>query len=117
MDPSGMSPTPQLNVAEAIIKIQDGALLLDVRESNEWNAGHAPEAVHVPMGELASHLNRLDRAQEIVVICRSGRRSDDVADALRSLGFEAYNFAGGMQAWQQAGRDVRTPAGEPGTVI
>lgn len=117
MNTMGTSPTPQLGVVEAVAKLQEGALLLDVREINEWNAGHAPEAVHVPLGELGSHVDRLDPAQEIVVICRSGRRSDDAAGALRSIGFDAFNLAGGMQAWQKAGRDVRTPSGDPGTVI
>jgi rhodanese-related sulfurtransferase len=117
MDTQATPPTPQLDVVEAVAKLQEGALLLDVREISEWNAGHAPEAIHIPLGELASHLGRLDLAQDIVVICRSGRRSNDAAGALRSVGFDAYNFAGGMQAWQQAGRDVLTPSGDPGTVI
>ena len=117
MDTMGTPPTPQLNVVEAVAKLGGGALLLDVREINEWNAGHAPEAVHIPLGDLESHIGRLDQAREIVVICRSGRRSDDAAGALRSIGFDAYNFAGGMQAWQRAGRDVLTPSGDPGSVI
>jgi rhodanese-related sulfurtransferase len=51
-----------------------------------------------------------------VVICRSGRRSDDAAGALMSIGFDAYNITGGMQAWQGAGHEVVTPAGAPGSV-
>lgn len=117
MNSFGHAHTPQLTPDEAATVLEAGALLLDVRELDEWNAGHAPEATHVPLGDLMSRIERLDRNLQLVVICRSGRRSDDAAAALRKAGFDAYNYAGGMQAWQQAGGVVLTPEGLPGTVI
>ena len=113
----GHTHTPQLTAAEAVAMLRDGALLLDVRELDEWNAGHAPEATHIPMGELGAQIGRVDPAQPIIIICRSGRRSDHAAAALRNAGYDAYNFSGGMHAWQQAGGTVLTTAGHPGSVI
>ena len=117
MNALGPTHTPQLSAAEAVAMLREGALLLDVREMDEWNAGHAPEATHIPMGELGSQIGRVDPSQPIIIICRSGRRSDHAAAALRNAGYDAYNFSGGMQAWQQAGGTVLTPSGLPGSVI
>jgi rhodanese-related sulfurtransferase len=117
MSTFGHTHTPQLSAPEAVALLEQGAVLLDVREADEWQAGHAPEAVHVPLGELASQVSRIDRSQQIVIICRSGRRSDHATAALRNAGYDAYNFSGGMHAWQQAGGAVLTPSGHPGTVI
>ncbi len=113
----GHTHTPQLTAPEAVALLQQGAALVDVREMDEWRAGHAPEATHVPLGELAEQVGRMDPARQIVVICRSGRRSDLATAALRNAGYDAYNFSGGMQAWQQAGGAVLTPTGHPGSVI
>ena len=113
----GHTHTPQLTAAEAVAMLRDGALLLDVRELDEWNAGHAPEATHIPMGELGAQIGRVDPAQPIIIICRSGRRSDHAAAALRNAGYDAYNFSGGMQAWQFSGGDVVAAEGSSGTVI
>lgn len=111
------TPPPQLSAGEAVAMLRDGALLVDVREMHEWTAGHASEAIHIPLGQLGSRLSSLDRARRIVIICRSGRRSDHATAALRAAGYDAFNFSGGMQAWQQAGGAVLTPAGLPGSVI
>lgn len=109
--------TFDLTAGEAVEMLRQGALLLDVREMDEWNAGHAPEATHIPLGELGSQISRVDPVRPIVIICRSGRRSDHAATALRAAGYDAYNFSGGMHAWQQAGGAVLTPSGLPGSVI
>lgn len=109
--------TPQLSAAEAVDLMHQGAILLDVREDDEWRAGHAPQAVHIPLGLLGQQVGQLDASKPIVIICRSGRRSDHAAGALRNAGYDAYNFSGGMQAWHQAGGDVVTPDGTPGSVI
>lgn len=117
MNAFGHPHTPQLPAAEAVALLKQGAVLLDVREMDEWNAGHAPQAIHIPLGELGSQVSRMDPSQQIVIICRSGRRSDHATAALRNAGYDAYNFSGGMQAWQQAGGAVLTPTGHPGSVI
>jgi rhodanese-related sulfurtransferase len=97
--------------------LRQGALLVDVRENDEWQAGHAPEATHVPLSDLESRIIRVPRTQQLVIICRSGRRSDFAAASLRQAGYDAYNFSGGMHAWQQAGGAVLTSTGQPGSVI
>lgn len=91
--------------------VPDGAWLLDVREHDEWAAGHAPQATHIPMGELGARTAELPRDQEIYVICRSGGRSARAALALNGAGWQAVNVAGGMQDWAAAGRPMATDSG------
>jgi rhodanese-related sulfurtransferase len=109
--------TPQVTAAEAVALLAQGALLIDVREDDEWRAGHAPEATHIPLSQLGAEISRVDPARQIVIICRSGRRSDHATAALRTAGYDAYNFSGGMHAWHQAGGAVQTLDGQPGSVI
>ena len=108
---------PQIGPTEADARIVTGAYLLDVREPDEWQAGHAPAAHHLPMGEVAGSADGLPRAVDIVVICRSGARSQRVAEFLRSQGLAASNLAGGMRAWAASGLAVVTDEGAEGTVI
>ncbi len=111
-----MSPNHDIGPADAARLVQDGeAVLLDVREPDEWAAGHATAAIHVPLGRLTVDAVPPDRP--IVAVCRSGHRSGQAADALRGAGFDARNLAGGMQAWAQAGLPVLRADGSPGTVI
>jgi len=102
---------------EAARRVDEGAILLDVREPDEWEAGHSPDAVHVPLAALAASIDRLDKDQPIVTVCRVGGRSERAAAALLQRGYDAVNLAGGMQAWQAAGMPVVTESGEPGQVI
>ena len=76
--------------------------LLDVREPEEWVAGHVEGAVHVPMAELAARQDELATDRTILAICRSGVRSDHVTQALRHAGYDAENLDGGMHAWEEA---------------
>jgi rhodanese-related sulfurtransferase len=92
------------------------ALLLDVRQPGEWLAGHAPDARHVPMDDVAASLDALPRDRRIVALCRSGGRSGRVTELLVAQGYDAWNLAGGMQAWAASGRPVVTDAGGPGAV-
>ena len=93
------------------------ALWLDVREDDEWQAGHAPAAVHVAMRDLPDHLERLRDSRRIVVICRSGNRSGKVTAWLLNHGIDAVNMIGGMQAWEAAGLPVASLDGAVGSVI
>ena len=77
--------------------------LLDVREAWELNVASVPGIVHIPMGEVAERVGEIDRNREVVVMCRSGRRSLEVAKYLQQNGFRAVNLAGGILAWS---RDV-----------
>lgn len=80
----------------------DEVFLLDVREPHEWAAGHAPDAHHLPMGELAARQHELPQDKLIVGVCRSGARSGTVVDALTRAGYQAENMEGGMLAWREA---------------
>lgn len=94
-----------------------GALLLDVRDVQEWMAGHAPTAEHVPMSELPIHVADLPRGSTIICICRAGGRSRRVTAWLRDRGFDAVDLTGGMMAWAAAGLPVVNHAGHAGTII
>ena len=111
-----MSETPAVDVAEARHRLDGGAVLLDVREPDEWEAGHAPEATWIPMGDVGARHAELPTDRPVVVVCRSGARSARVTDALVGAGHDATNLAGGMQAWNAAGLPVVTDAGTPGRV-
>lgn len=101
---------PTVSVAE----LPSGSTLLDVRESDEWAAGHAPDAVHIPMSELGGRLEELPADDPLYVICRSGGRSARVAAYLNANGWDATNVEGGMQSWHAAGRPmVGEHPGEP----
>jgi rhodanese-related sulfurtransferase len=91
--------------------VPDGAWLLDVREDDEWAAGYAPGARHIPLGQLGARSTEVPRDETIYVICRSGMRSGRAAQALTAAGWEAINVAGGMQDWAAAGRPMTTDSG------
>jgi rhodanese-related sulfurtransferase len=108
---------PAVGPEEAARRVDEGAVLLDVREPDEWHAGHAPDAVHVPLAALAASIGRFDKDQPIVAVCRVGGRSERAAGVLLQRGYDAVNLAGGMQAWYSAGMPVVTDSGDPGQVI
>jgi rhodanese-related sulfurtransferase len=102
------------NVAQVpAIEVPAGAYLLDVREHEEWDAGHVPGAVHIPLGELGARYTELDRDLPLYVICRSGYRSDHAAQALAGAGWDASNVADGMMGWQAAGLPMTSESGQP----
>jgi len=111
-----MRDVPPVAVPKANQRLEAGAVLLDVRESDEWEAGHAPEATWIPMGELGARQAELSTEQAVLVVCRSGGRSARVTTALLGAGYDATNLAGGMQAWDAAGLPVVTDDGTPGRV-
>jgi DMSO/TMAO reductase YedYZ molybdopterin-dependent catalytic subunit/rhodanese-related sulfurtransferase/glyoxylase-like metal-dependent hydrolase (beta-lactamase superfamily II) len=102
--------TPQVSARAAGSLLEDGAVLLDVREPGEWQSGHAPQAILIPMGEVQARRHELPEAQRIVVVCRSGGRSAAITDTLRAHGYDAVNLTGGMCAWAAAGLPVVTEA-------
>jgi rhodanese-related sulfurtransferase len=98
-----VSEARQIPADEAIALVAGDGWLLDVREQNEWDAGHSPEAHLIPMGEVMDRLDEIPLDSEVVVICHSGYRSWQVTKALVDGGYDAVNVAGGMEAWQSAG--------------
>jgi rhodanese-related sulfurtransferase len=97
---------PTVQVSDVPGELPEGAVLLDVREDDEWAAGHAPGALHVPMGEIASRLDELPADAELFVICRSGGRSARVTQFLNANGWDAVNVDGGMSHWAASGRPL-----------
>jgi rhodanese-related sulfurtransferase len=97
--------------------LPDGAVLLDVREDDEWAAGHIDGAVHVPMNRVPNTVAydpaALPPDQPIVVVCKMGARSAAVAAWLNGNGFDARNLDGGMLAWSRAGRPMVSESGGP----
>lgn len=106
-----------VDFAEAQELLAAGAVLLDVRENREWNAGHAPGAVHIPSGQLAAQASRrVPKGRPVVVVCASGSRSKGAARVLHSLGIEAHNLRGGMRGWERAGGPVVGKGNRPGMI-
>jgi rhodanese-related sulfurtransferase len=108
---------PEVTADEGHRLVEEGALLLDVREADEWDAGHAPAAVWIPLGEISARASELPREGRIVAICRSGARSLAVTSALIDAGYDAVNHEGGMRAWAAEDYEVVAGDGLPGTVI
>jgi rhodanese-related sulfurtransferase len=102
-------PSEPREIPAATVPAQ--AWVLDVREDEEWAAGHAPDARHIPMAQLAVRAAEIPQGEPVYVICRSGVRSAMVAQALAQAGWEAINVAGGMQDWAAAGRPMVTDGG------
>ena len=96
--------------------VPQDAYLLDVREQDEWDAGHAPQAVHIPMGELSDRAAEVPRDRDVYVICRSGMRSAQVTIALNNAGWLAKNVDGGMKRWVEVGRPIRAEGDGPAYV-
>jgi len=102
---------------EDVSKRRSDLHLLDVREQDEWDAGHIEGAQHIPLGQLAARLTEIPKAQTVVAVCRSGSRSDRAAKGLRQSGFLAENLDGGVTAWSRSGLPLVAKGGGPGRVI
>ena len=93
------------------------AILIDVREDDEWQAGHAPEAVHLPMMQVPERLAEIPAQGDVVIVCRSGHRSAEVVRYLIAQGYDnVRNLAEGMFGWVAAGRPLVSEDGD-GPVI
>jgi rhodanese-related sulfurtransferase len=103
-------------VSAVPLTLDESVVLLDVREDDEWQRGHAEGAQHIPMGDVPTRIDEIDRDATLYVVCHAGGRSLRVAQYLARNGFEPINVTGGMLAWEQAGRPVTTDGGTPGTV-
>jgi queuine tRNA-ribosyltransferase len=106
----------QTTITDLPAEFGPSAVLLDVREDDEWQRGHAAAAQHIPMGEVPGRLDEIDRSATLYVICKAGGRSAKVAQFLARDGFEPINVDGGMLAWAEAGRPVVAGDGSPGSI-
>ena len=89
------------------LRKQPNVVLIDVREPNEYAAGHIPEATLIPQGQVEQRLAEIPKDKQVVLVCRSGRRSGEVTKVLTDKGYDAQNMAGGMLKWTAAGFDVK----------
>lgn len=98
-----MSEIPTTTVHD----VADDALLIDVREHDEWAAGHAPNAIHIPLGELPVRLDEIPETDGTLgIVCRMGGRSARAVAWLAQQGFDVANVEGGMLAWHRAGKQI-----------
>lgn len=104
-DPIEIGPQQAVELRDA------GAVIVDVREQEEWDAGRIPGATHIPLMELSERAGSLPADQPIVFQCKAGGRSLMAAQALRAAGRQAYSLAGGLHAWQDAGLPLDPPDG------
>jgi len=109
----GRALVPELLPDQAAARAAEGALLLDVREPHEWDAGHVPGAVHVPLGRLEAYIGFAapDTARPVMVYCATGVRSLAGARTLQLLGYQdVASVAGGLELWRAHGLPVEAPA-------
>lgn len=96
---------------------RDDLFLLDVREPDEWAAGHVDGAHHIPLRELGPRQAEIPTDRPILCVCRSGSRSSMVVRALRDAGYDVHNLDGGLQAWEADGFALVDVDGGQGEVI
>lgn len=97
---SSVSPTESTQMIN-----RDDALIIDVRESNEYSTGHIINSVHIPLSSLKSRIHELEKhkTQKVILACRSGHRSSQACATLKKEGFEqVFNLRGGVMAWESA---------------
>lgn len=105
------SAVNEISPVEAKAKTQEAyAQFVDVRTPEEYNAGHPSRAINIPLAELASKLDRLEKNEPVYVICQTGRRSKEASDILVKNGFPwVFNVTGGATAWNAAGLPTEVP--------
>jgi rhodanese-related sulfurtransferase len=108
---------PEVDVSQIPAEADQPPYILDIREDDEWDAGHIDGATHIPMMEVPGRLAEIPIDEQVLVICRSGSRSVRVVGFLMHQGFDAVNVAGGMQVWDALNRPMAGPAGQPPLVI
>lgn len=97
----------EISVSEAYSKYQSGVFVLDVRTQEEWNDYHAPNTTLIPLDQLAARVNELPKDREIVVVCRSGNRSQQGRDILLNAGFtQVTSMKGGLNEWRASGYPI-----------
>lgn len=109
---AGLAGIRQIDPAGAIQLINhQGAVVLDIRDPEEYRQGHVLNSVHIPLAQLRNNAKPLQkhRSKAIITVCRSGARSLQAGRVLRQHGFETvYNLKGGIQAWRSANLPVTT---------
>jgi rhodanese-related sulfurtransferase len=97
--------------------VPDDAYLIDVREPDEWVAGHAAAAHHIPLGQLMSRLREVPQDRRVHIVCKVGGRSAQAAQFLNANGWDAVNVDDGMLGWVAAGRPMVSETGRSPAVV
>lgn len=97
---------PEIDVDELEQQQRDGAVILDVREDDEWLLGHLAGALHIPLATIPDRFDELPSGQPVYVICALGGRSAQAVQFLRAESIEAVNVEGGITAWIDAGKPI-----------
>jgi rhodanese-related sulfurtransferase len=101
-----------ISVADATLKLnREDALIIDVRETHEWDRGHIPNARHIALGQLGKRMQEIEKfkSRPVIVVCASGNRSSSACGTLKRAGFEqVFNLSGGIGAWSEANLPVTT---------
>jgi len=101
---AGETLPPEISVDEAYKLYQNGAFVLDVRTPGEWDEYHAPNTTLIPLDELEARVNEVPRDKQVVLVCRSGNRSQVAYGILEQAGFDNMtSMSGGLKAWRSAG--------------
>ena len=104
-NPNLLPPTIGVDQAYEMYQ-QPDVFVLDVREQSEWDEYHAPNTTLIPKGELQSRINEVPKDKKIVVVCRSGNRSDEGRDTLLAAGYNATSMDGGLKEWYAKGYPI-----------
>lgn len=99
MTAPGFEELPGVSALEAMREVAEGVTMIDVREQDEWDGGHAPNARLLPLSRLQDGISALPRDTRLLVVCHAGSRSLRATSILRSAGLDAVNVEGGMTAW------------------
>ena len=96
----------EVSVDEAYGMYQSGVFVLDVRTQEEWDEYHAPNATLIPLEQLQARISEVPKGREILVVCRSGNRSQEGRDILLAAGYNATSMTGGLKEWYAKGYPI-----------
>jgi rhodanese-related sulfurtransferase len=104
MADAGADVTPkEISRAEAREMLDGGAQLVDVRADHEWEAGHLPGAVHIPLADLPTRVEEIAKDKPVILYCRGGNRSSMATTALAEAGYDAVKLSEGAVGWEEEG--------------
>ncbi|PRZ44430.1 rhodanese-related sulfurtransferase [Antricoccus suffuscus] len=110
---NSMSEIPETTVDQ----LPADAVILDVREDDEWQAGHIEGVTHIPIAEVPQRLGDVPEGDPVYVFCRGGGRSSRVTEWLNNNGYDAVNVDGGMKSWEAAGKPLVADGDAAPTII
>lgn len=110
-----MQPEPPGTPA---IQLPDDAVMVDCREQDEWDRGHAVGAVHIPLADIPARIGEFPEVDgTLPIMCRSGNRSGRAVQWLITQGYDVVNAEGGMLSWQEAGKAMVSENGQEPSVV